>query len=99
MATVLKRRESVLGEFSVVRGTLEEIEFDVLPQIVPLDWEGVIDVRFSDAVFKVVDLDGLIQLKLRAQGEQDLLDVEMLLHQHPDHLDRARALGGAYFGL
>lgn len=93
---VLKRGESVSGEFSVVRGTLDGVDFDVLPQIVPLDWERAIDLPFSDAVFKVVDLDGLIRLKLRAQGAQDLLDVAMLLHQHPDHLERARSMARAY---
>ncbi len=93
---VLRRGDSVLGKFFLVSGTLEEIQFDVLPQIVPLDWEQAIDLRFSDAVFKVVDLDGLIRLKLKAQGAQDLLDVAMLIHQHPDLLERARSLARAY---
>jgi hypothetical protein len=92
----LRRGDTVLGEFSGVRGTLDGIEFDVLPQIVPLDWERAIDLSFSDFVFKVVDLDGLIRLKLRAQGAQDLLDVAMLLHQHPEHIERARSLVKAY---
>jgi hypothetical protein len=95
MQAVLKRSDSV-GEFSLVRGTLDGIGFAVLPQIVPLDWEQAIDLRFSDAVFKVVDLDGLIRLKLKAQGALDLLEVAMLIHQHPDQLERARSLARAY---
>jgi hypothetical protein len=93
---VLRRRDSLSGAFSLVRGTMEGVEFDVLPQIVLLDWEQAVELRFSDAVFKVVDLDGLIRMKLRAQGAQDLMDVAMLLHQHPDHLERARSLARAY---
>ena len=44
----------------------------------------------------MVDLDGLIRLKLRAQGAQDLLDVAMLLYEHPDRLEWTRSLARAY---
>ncbi len=96
VSAVLRRGDSVQEEFSIVRGTLEGIEFDVLPLIVPLDWEQAIELRLADAFLKVVDLDGLIRLKLRAQGAQDLLDVAMLLNQHPDRVERARSLAQAY---
>jgi hypothetical protein len=96
VSAVLRRVDPMQGEFSMVRGILEGIEFDVLPQIVPLDWGQAIDLPLADSVLKVVDLDGLIRLKLRAQGAQDLLDVAMLLEQHPDRVERARSLAQAH---
>ena len=45
---------------------------------------------------KFVDLPTLIHLKLRAGGPQDVLDVMMLLQQHPAEVVRARELATAY---
>ena len=81
----------------VVCGTLEGFRFDVLPPVVPLDWERAVTVPLAEGkAIKAVDLDGLIRLKLRAGGPQDLLDVAVLLRQHPDHVPAARALAEAY---
>jgi len=45
---------------------------------------------------QVVDLEGLIRLKLRAGGPRDVLDVAALVLRHPQHLDLARELAVAY---
>ena len=45
---------------------------------------------------KVVDLPTLIHLKLRAGGPQDVLDVAMLLQDHPAEHERAREFATAY---
>ena len=49
-----------------------------------------------EATLKVVDLSTLIHLKLRAGGPQDVIDVVMLLQQHPTEASRARKLATAY---
>jgi hypothetical protein len=69
----------------VVRGEMDGIAFDVLPPLVPIAWESAIEVSLGrGARVRVVDLWSLLQLKLRAGGPQDLLDVAMLLRLHPD---------------
>jgi hypothetical protein len=44
----------------------------------------------------VVDLEGLIRLKLKAQGPKDLLDVAALTLKHPEALQIAREVAAAY---
>jgi hypothetical protein len=50
----------------------------------------------AGGTIKVVDLDGLLQLKLRAGGPQDLLDVARLVLLHPEVEARAIELATAY---
>ena len=47
-------------------------------------------------MLRVVDLDGLLRLKFRAGGPQDLLDAARLVLLHPDTEARARELATAY---
>ena len=56
---------------------------------------------FGDALgrgnaVRVVDLDGLLRLKLRAAGPQDLLDAAQLLRKHPEMLEQVRPVAEAY---
>jgi len=44
----------------------------------------------------VVDLEGLVRLKLRAGGPQDLMDTAALVLRHPDLLEKAREIALAY---
>jgi hypothetical protein len=88
------------GEFSCLRGTLDGVSFDVLPPLVPLDWDQAIEVPMGgNARLRVVDLDGLIRLKLLAQGPKDLMDVAALVLRHPDRLKATREIATAYGAL
>jgi hypothetical protein len=92
------RRENVLeGDFPCLMGALDGIRFDIMPPLVPLDWDRAIDVPLTgESSVRVVDLDGLIRLKLRAQGPKDLLDVAALVLKHPDKRGIAREVAAAY---
>lgn len=94
---VLKRGDELAGDFDCLKGILDGIEFDILPPLVPIDWSNVVDVPLGHgATLKVVDLPALIRLKLRAGGPQDVLDVAMLLLDHPAEAERAGELATAY---
>jgi hypothetical protein len=85
------------GDFSCVKGTWRGVRYDVLPQLVPIDWEGSPDVILAKARrLRVVPLDSLLALKLRAGGPQDLLDAAMLILSHPEQRERALKLAEAY---
>ena len=93
----LKRGEVLEGGFDCLKGVIDGIEFDILPPLVPIDWENAVDVPLGHGdTLKVVDLPTLIHLKLRAGGPQDVIDVVMLLQQHPTEAARAGELATAY---
>lgn len=93
----LKRGEILEGDFDCLKGVLDGIDFDILPALVPIDWDNAVDVPLRRGqTLKVVDLSTLIHLKLRAGGPQDVLDVVMLLQQHPTEAAHARELATAY---
>lgn len=80
-----------------IKGRLGEITFDILPPVVPLDFERAVTVTLARGnAVRVVDLDGLLRLKLRAGGPQDLLDAAQLLRKHPKFLDGIRPVAEAY---
>ncbi len=80
-----------------IKGRLGEVVFDILPPLVPLDFERAITVPLGQTkAVRVVDLDGLLRLKLRAGGPQDLLDAAQLLRRHPELLDDVRPVAEAY---
>jgi hypothetical protein len=80
-----------------VKGTVEGVPFDILPAVVPLDWGRAAKIPMGRGVtLRVVDLEGLIRLKLRAQGPRELLDVAALVLQHPKQRDLAREIAVAY---
>ena len=84
------------GDVPCLKATVDGIPVDVLPPIVPLDWEKAIEVPVAGGHLRVVDLEGLFRLKLRAQGVQDVLDVAVLVLRHPDYADKAREIAAAY---
>ncbi len=94
--TVLKRGDVFEGDFSCLQGTLDGVRFDILPQLVSVQWNSSVSLNFGGAVLKVVDLDALVRLKLRAGGPQDLMDAAHLLLQHPDRISGAREAARAY---
>lgn len=94
---VLRSGHTLDGDFSCIRGTWGGVPYDVLPQLVPIDWDNAPEVVLAPKrALRVVDLDDLLALKLRAQGPQDLLDVAMLILTHPAERERAFALAEAY---
>jgi len=96
IATVMKRGDVLDGDFSFLQGTLEGVRFDILPEIVSLQWDHALSLSLGGTVLRVVDLDGLLRLKLRAGGPQDLMDAAHLMLQHPDRIAAAREAARAY---
>ena len=96
IATVLRRGDPLEGDFSCLKGTLDGIPFDVIPQLVPVAWERVVTVSVGDAIVRVVDLETLLALKLRAGAPRDLLDAAMLALMHPESREAALQLAERY---
>ncbi len=85
------------GDFTCLKGMIGDIRFDVLPPLVPISWDRAISVSLGEGVsIRVVDLEGLIRLKLKAGGPKDLMDVAGLILLHPAHQERAQELAVAY---
>jgi hypothetical protein len=94
--TRLLRGDILDGGFSCLKGEIDGIPFDVLPPLVPIAWDRALPLDIGGGSLKVVDLDGLLQLKFRAGGPQDLLDAARLVMLHPETEARARELATAY---
>lgn len=95
----IRRGDALAGEIrSCVYGTLDEIRFEVVFPPVPIDWDGTVSLALEDGrpPLRVVGLDGLIRLKLRAGGPQDLIDVVHLVRLHPGMQSKAVAVAEAY---
>jgi hypothetical protein len=93
------RRGDVLeGDIpSVVHGTLDGVRFDVIFPPVPIDWNRTVTLRLmKESLLRVVDLDTLVRLKLRAGGPQDLIDVVHLVRLHPGIEEKALAVSDSY---
>jgi hypothetical protein len=84
------------GGFNCLKGKLDGVPFGVMPPLVSLDWSRSTEIVLGAGRLRVVDLEGLIALKMRAQGPQDLMDAAMLVLFHPEARDRARELALAY---
>jgi hypothetical protein len=85
------------GDFPCLKGTVAGVPFDIMPPLVPLDWQRALQVPIRPNVtLPIVDLEGLIRLKLRAQGPRDLLDVAALVRRHPEELHAAQEMSEAY---
>lgn len=95
----LRRGDRSESDFDTVQGTIDGVRFDILPQLVPIEWRHAIEVRLARRRLRVVDLDGLVRLKLHAQGPRDLMDVAALVLAHPEVRERAREAARAYGAL
>ena len=96
IATTVLRGDPAEGDFPCLRGTVEGTRFDILPQLVPIEWQDAIAVSTEHGPLRLVGLEGLLRLKMRAQGPQDLLDVAVLILRHPEYRERARTIAAAY---
>jgi hypothetical protein len=100
IAATVHRGNALEGDFDCLKGTVDGVRFDVMPPLVALEWDRVIEVPMTEKRrLRVVDLDGLIRLKLRAQGPRDLMDVAALTLRHPERLAAAREAAGSYGAL
>lgn len=97
--TRLVRGDVLEAGFSCLKGEIDSIPFDVLPPLVPIAWDQAVTAEVAGGTLRVVDLDGLLQLKFRAGGPQDLLDAARLVLLHPQTEARARELATAYRAL
>jgi hypothetical protein len=94
----IRRGDILDGDISsVVHGTLEGIRFDVIFPPVPIYWDRTVTLPLArGSRLRVVDLDTLIRLKLRASGPQDLIDVVHLVRLHPEIEEKALAVSESY---
>jgi hypothetical protein len=64
---------------------------------VAIDWDlGPVVLESRRTRLRVVTLDNLLALKMKAQGPKDLTDAAMLVLLHPEARPTALALAGAY---
>lgn len=98
IATTIARGDVLEGDPPCVKAVVEGVRVDVVARIVPLDWDRSMEVVFEDrkARLRVVDLEGLVRLTLRAGGPQDLMDTAALVLLRPDLRDTARDIALAY---
>lgn len=97
IATETLRGDILDGGFTCMRGMLDGVRFDVLFELVPIAWDRVAQVSIGGRrTLSVVDLDGLLRLKFRAGGPQDLMDAAHLLLRNPDRIPAAREAAAAY---
>jgi hypothetical protein len=64
-------------------GRVHGVLFDVLPELVPVAPERLVHVTLQGHSLRIVDLETLIRLKLKAGGPSDLYDVGVLVHLNP----------------
>jgi hypothetical protein len=97
ISATLARGDVLEEDFSFLKGAVGGVRIDVMPPLVPLEWGRGIDLALARGErLRVVDLDGLLRLKLRARGPKDLMDAAALMLLHPELLGRARELAIAY---
>ncbi len=94
----IRRGDPLEGDIvSVVYGVVEGFRFDILFPPVPIDWSRTVMLPLAKGSgLRVVDLDALVRLKLRAAGPQDLVDVVHLVRLHPEAEPKALAVADAY---
>jgi hypothetical protein len=94
----LERHDEEKGEPPwTLSGTLQGVNFDILPPVVPIYWSRTLAINLPNgAVLRVVDLEALLRLKIRAGGHKDLWDVAALLRVHPAYLESSMRVAQAY---
>jgi hypothetical protein len=92
IASTLRCGDPLEGDFSCLKGVVDGVPFDVIPQLVNIAWERRETVSVGGATVEVVDLLSLFDLKLRAGSPRDLVDVAILALLHPGSQERALEL-------
>jgi hypothetical protein len=93
----VRRGDPFEGVPTSLKARVNDVVVDVLPMLTRIDWDRLKEVPLSSGTaVKVIDLDTLLLLKLRAGGVQDVLDVAQLVWRNPDRLPLARDLAGRH---
>ena len=97
ITTQLRKGDLLEGDVPwVISGSLSEIPFQILPPVVPIEWDQATTIPMPDgSALMVVDLMSLIRLKLHARGVRDLWDVAMLIQSHPKRENEVRKLAAS----
>ena len=78
----------------VVRGEIEGVRFDILPQVSGTRVErGIV---LPDLGLRICDVSDFIALKCYAGGPQDLVDIANLVGVRPDLREEALRIAGIY---
>ena len=89
----LRKGDPLAGELSSLSGVLgvevrpgrvEGVVFDVLPESVPVHPDRIATLTLGDLSIRIVDLETLLRLKLKAGGPKDLYDVGVLANLNPE---------------
>ena len=80
----------------VLSGQVEGVPFQIMPPPVVLDWSRAREIVIGGSRLKVVDLQDLLCLKLKAGAPKDLMDVTELLAAHPDLTTETKKIAAAY---
>jgi hypothetical protein len=80
------------GEFDCLKGVLDGVSFDIITPPGLLDLDRAIEIPIRRGRLRVVPLETLIYLKLKAQGPRDLMDVAALVLLHPGQREHALAV-------
>ncbi len=93
------------GDFPCLKGVIgvgprsvEAVPFDILPQLVPIEPERMVELEVRGQKLRVVDPETLIRLKLKAGSTRDLHDIAILANLHPEWGERAMALAASQSG-
>jgi hypothetical protein len=89
ITTTLMRGDVRDGDFTCLKGVLGPtgrgaVPFDILPPLVPLDPTLFVEVEVAGQTLAIIDLPGLLRLKLRAGGIKDLYDIAVLVSLRPE---------------
>jgi hypothetical protein len=99
IAAVVSKGDPMEGDFACLRAMVDDVRVDAMPPLVALSWERGIEVPLSKTRhLRVVDLEGLYRLKLKAGGLKDLMDVAALALRHPESEPLVKELADS-FGL
>ena len=92
ISSELRRGDVLEGDIPwVLHGKFGNVSFQVLPPIVSIAWENATAVNLPDgSEVRIVSLEDLIHLKVRAGGTRDRWDVAELVRVNPEIHDSAR---------
>jgi hypothetical protein len=79
----LRRGDFIEGEFPVLKGSIDRIPFDIVSRLVPFEPGRAHELAAGRFHLRVVDLETLARLKLKAAAPKDLWDLAVLAHLNP----------------
>ncbi len=80
IASRVRRGDFFEGDFPVLKGSLGRVPFDIVSRLVPFEAARAHTVVTGVLNLRVVDLETLARLKLKAASPKDLWDLAILVH-------------------